>query len=522
MATSVQHSAGVPNGNRESMSQRLAAAARVILANGWAAQHQIDHAVAKAMSGSHDHDGVGRYLVDNQVITRDQASELEEVLKHQPHFPNYRLTRKLGSGGMGTVFLAEHLASGRKVAVKTMNARLEDDKDFIGRFQREAKALGKIKHPTIAEIIESGENKGHCWLAMEFIDGPSLMNLLKDYRVLPEAYALRICKQVAEGLGHVWSTAHLVHRDLKPENILVIRNRTDGGNLFPPDDQAKLIDFGLVKGEDKDDRLTQTGMTIGTPLYMSPEQVRGEKLDCRSDIYGLGATLYHLLTGFTPFTGTSPGSIMSAHLTEPVPDPGDRVPSLTKSTRELVKMSMAKDMGDRFLNFEAMVMAMETSLAECGTKGTGTLRLLRKPLVLNRPQTTKKVGSNTDRTVKGEEADSPRAGGSGSSVLAFNPEPGSKPSSSTLGSGKPRPSALEPTKPASSSFGLTKPPTSAYGAGKPPTPPLPLEKPAAPLPGERSKVFDEDPQSKLGIGILPWVVLAFAVVGLILYLLMAG
>ena len=484
---------------RESMGQRLAAATQVILANGWAAQHQIDHAVAKGMAGGHDHLGVGRFLVDQQVINRDQAAELEEILKTQANFPHYRLTRKLGSGGMGTVFLAEHLTSGRQVALKTMNARLEDDKDFIGRFHREAKALGQVHHPNIAEIIESGENKGHCWLAMEFIDGPSLMSMLKDYRVLPEAYALRICRQVAEGLGHVWSTAHLVHRDLKPENILVIRNRGAGGDLFPADDQSKLIDFGLVKSEDKDDRLTQTGMTIGTPLYMSPEQVRGDKLDCRSDVYGLGATLYHLLTGFTPFTGTSPGSIMSAHLTEPVPDPGSRVPSLSKLTRDLVMMSMAKDPRDRFFTFEGLVKAIDGALAECGSKGTGTLRLLRKPLVLNKPQTRRQPTS--DRVARGDASDGAR---------------GAVPTDEVADA-----EAVAEPQAATASAAGAAPAATASAAGKPGTTLFEMNKPATSNRIERSRVFDEDPHSKLGMGILPWVVLGFAIAGLVLYWLLA-
>jgi len=494
------------------MGQRLSTAMHVILSNGWAAQHQIDHAVTKAMTGGHDHLGVGRFLVDQQVITRDQASELEEVLKNQVNFPDYRLTRKLGSGGMGTVFLAEHRASTRMVALKTMNARIEDDKDFIGRFHREAKALSTVRHPNIAEIIESGENKGHCWLAMEWIDGPSLMNLLKDYRVLPEPYALRICLQVAAGLGHVWSSAHLVHRDLKPENILVIRNRTSGGDLFPVDDQAKLIDFGLVKGEDKDDRLTQTGMTIGTPLYMSPEQVRGDKLDCRSDIYGLGATLYHLLTGFTPFTGTSPGSIMSAHLTEPVPNPGDRVPSLSKATRELVMMSMAKDVKDRFLSFDGMVKAIEVALAECGSKSGGTLRLLRKPMVLNKPQTGRKQPAS-DRVAKAEStADAPPPGQeSGSARPATGRIPGETPPA-----GQP---AANPGTEALRRISTDRHPRQGEVA---PPEPLSLTKPPSSNRIERSRVFDEDPHTKLGIGALPWVVLGFAVVGLILYFLFFG
>jgi serine/threonine protein kinase len=512
MASSVQPSTAPAV--KESMSHRLSLAAKVIMTNGWAAQHQLDHAIAKALGGTHDHIGVGRFLVDLQVISRDQASELEEVLKNQVHFPTYMLHRKIGSGGMGTVFLATHLTSERQVALKTMNARLEDDKDFIGRFHREAKALGRVKHPNIAEIIDSGDSKGHCWLAMEFIDGPSLMSLLKDYRVLPETYALRIIRQVAEGLGHVWNSAHLVHRDLKPENILVIRNRGGGGDLFPADDVAKLIDFGLVKGEDKDDRLTQTGMTIGTPLYMSPEQVRGEVLDCRSDVYGLGATLYHLLTGFTPFTGTSPGSIMSAHLTEPVPDPGDRVPSLSKETRELVIMSMAKDAKSRFLTFEGMVKAIDQALEQCGSKGGGTLRLLRKPLVLNKPQ--KKPAS--DRVAK--TSNDPITGSTGREEAGQGSASSRPTTSRTKG-----PAASPEPEPISGSAALTRPATDrVINQGQAPIQPSSQAgtKSTTSNRVERSKVFDEDPHAKLGIGILPWVVLGFAIVGLVLWFLLSS
>lgn len=495
---------------KDSLSQRLGAAIPIILLNGWAARHQLDHAVAKAMQGGSgfDHMGVGRFLVEQQILTRDQAAELEEVLKIQPLFRDFRISRKLGSGGMGTVFLAEQASSGRQVALKTMNARLAEDKDFVGRFHREAKALLAVKHPNVAEIIDSGEGAGHCWLAMEFIDGPSLMHLLKDYRVLPEAYALRITKQIAEGLGHVWSKAHLVHRDIKPENILVIRNRQGGGDLFPPDDTAKLIDFGLVKAEEKDERLTQTGMTIGTPLYMSPEQVRGEKLDCRSDVYGLGATLYHLLTGFTPFTGTSPGSIMSAHLTEPVPDPGDRVPSLGKSTRELVKMAMAKDFKDRFSTCEALSQAIEEALQQSSGKSGGTLRLLRKPLVLNKPQAQKKPGSDRVQKPPQPDAIGESSGGSRPATGRETRPPTSRetrpPSTRVVGPGTDRTDRSEqPTTERMENPGEPQP----VGGMKPPT--------SNRL--ERSKVFDEDPNAKLHVGILPWIVLALVVVaGLLL------
>lgn len=520
---------------RPSLGQRLTAAIPVILANGWAAGPQLERAQAQALQGDRDHLGVGRFLVDLGVLTRDQAMELEEILEHQQYFNDYLLLRKLGSGGMGTVFLAEHGPSGRRVALKTMNARLATDPNFIGRFHREAEALRRVQHPHIAAVYDSGEQDGHCWLAMEYIDGPSLMHLLKDYQVLPEVYALRIVRQVAEGLAHVWNTAHLVHRDLKPENILVIRARSDPGNLFPEDDVAKLIDFGLVKGERSDDRLTQTGMTIGTPLYMSPEQVRGEALDCRSDIYGLAATLFHLLTGATPFTGTSPGTIMSAHLTEPVPDPGERVPALTAATRRLVMTGMAKSADDRYRTFEAFIAAIDAALEEAGARNPGGMRLLRKPLVLP-PKLPRRAGEGgteriaraateriarpaTGRTVRDAGAATTervaRAGGRSAVGHAELPPP---PVAATAppADATPLASLTTPAAPASAPAALEplphapRPPDSASLV--PPPAPVPTDR------RERSKVYDEDPHRPLSVGIVPWLVLALAIVGLLAYL----
>jgi serine/threonine protein kinase len=489
MASRIQPSVAVRS---DSLPQQLQAARLVVLANEWATTHQLDHVIGQVLNGGGEAGASAAHLlVDHRVISRDQAHELDEILRHQALFDDYRLLRKLGSGGMGTVFLAEHLADGRQVAMKTMNAKLADDKDFIGRFHREAKALASVKHPNIAEIFGSGEQASHCWLAMEFIDGPSLMHLLRDYRALPEGYSLSIIHQIAEGLAHVWNQAHLVHRDIKPENILVVRNRAGGGDLFPPDDHAKLIDFGLVKSQENDDRLTQTGMTIGTPLYMSPEQVRGEKLDCRSDIYGLGATLYHLLTGLTPFTGTSPGSIMSAHLTEPVPDPGERVPSLHQATRDLVRMCMAKDAKDRFLTFEALCQAIDQALSTCGGKSGSNLRLLRKPLVLNKPQRKAAEPPKAAEAPPPAEAKptSDRVNKSGSQALErVHTE---RQGRSTKDEG--RRAIAAP---------LTKPPTTDTTA--------------------RSKVFDEDPHAKMGMGLLPWIVLGAALAGLAAWWLLSG
>lgn len=360
-----------------------------MLANNWVSRPQLDHIKVRVINAKDPLPSAGRsllaqFLLDNRLLPRDQVADLDSIVRNQATLPEFQLLRKIGAGGMGTVFLAVHIASQRQVALKTMNARLADDKDFIERFHREARALEKVRNEHIAEIIACGETEGTCWLAMEYIEGPSLMSLLKEHRVLPEHYALNLTRQIAEGLEHVWNTAHLIHRDIKPENVLVLRRRT-GEDLFPITDTAKLIDFGLVKSNSDDDRLTQTGMTIGTPLYMSPEQVRGENLDCRSDIYGVGATLYHLLTGHTPFSGSSPGAIMSAHLTETVPDPGERVPSLSKLTRQLVMTAMAKSTEKRYTTFEALIAACNEALTGIDHKSGSMPRLLRKPMVLKHP-----------------------------------------------------------------------------------------------------------------------------------------
>ncbi len=372
-----------------SLAAQLEVATPVLLANSWTTKPQLDHIRMRVLNAKDPVPSAGRtllaqFLIDNRLLPRDQVSDLDAIMRNQGTLPQFQLQRKLGAGGMGTVFLAKHIDTDRLVALKTINARLADDKDFVERFHREARALEKVHNEHIAEIIASGETDGCCWLAMEYIDGPSLMSLLKEHRVLPERYALHLICQVAEGLGHVWDKAGLVHRDIKPENVLVIRSRL-GDELFPCTDTAKLIDFGLVKSNSDDDRLTQTGMTIGTPLYMSPEQVRGEKLDCRSDIYGLGATLYHLLTGATPFNGSSPGAIMSAHLTEAVPDPGDRVPSLSKVTRQLVMTAMAKPVDQRYLTFDAFIANTMEALDGMDSKSPAAPRLLRKPLVMKNP-----------------------------------------------------------------------------------------------------------------------------------------
>lgn len=495
------------------------------------------------------------HLIQANLLSKENASDLKGLMQHQATLPQFTFLKKLGAGGMGTVYLVQAGTSedGHLLALKTINARLQGYEDFVGRFQRETTALAGLVHPHIATVMTSGESHGVCFMAMEYIDGPSLATLVTDAKVLPEVYVLNIMAQVADGLAYVYHAAKLVHRDIKPENILVVRAK-DVGESFPLGDMAKLIDFGLVKPSDETDdlHLTQTGMTIGTPLYMSPEQIRGEELDCRSDIYGLAATMYHLLTGVTPFTGNSPGAIMSAHLTQPAPDPGDRVPGLHAMTRQLVMTGMAKKTDERFLTHEGFIAAIKAVLLDLTGKQGTVPRLLRKPLVLKNVK--KKVASDTP-PLPFSPSDAKSASGSVHNEAANKPtvlmaemEPlstriankhrhmhtTSEKTGETSGNqvvvmpalgnqvhhrrqGVPSPEAQPVARTASEMLRqvCTDRVEKLRRQHHPDQTPIPDEVTTGEVP---SAIFHEDPKRIVGIGLAPWLVLAGSVLLLISYL----
>ena len=491
----------------------FAAIEAVLIANGWVSQAQIDRVRPLASDPSR----LLRTLVEQNIIQPENVVAVEGILHQQGQLPNFTILRKLGAGGMGTVFLATHLASGQQCALKVISMRLADDREFLNRFHRETNALVGLRHPNLANVIESGTQGTTHYLAMEHVSGPNLASLLKEFRALPEHYVLTLVKQLAECLAYVYGSAGLVHRDIKPENVLIQRSAT-GPELFPLDDQAKLIDFGLVKAANDDEHLTQTGMTIGTPLYMSPEQVRGDKLDCRSDIYGLGATIYHLLTGAPPFRGSSPGAIMSAHLTDPVPDPGDSVPSLCAATRRMAMTAMIKDADRRYLTWEAFIKACDEAIEELREKSGSSIRLLRKPLVIakksrGRPGTDRIEGQTTDARI-------------GLPVIESPPPPPPPPSLATsdriqrkhaerrqgqVDSQRfTKPGAL-PQPSGAATGALIKVQTDKLLRQRQEAAAAPVITPTMVPSDERSAVYSEDAGASPGTGIIPWLILGSAV-----------
>lgn len=255
----------------------------------------------------------------------------------------YRIVRKLGEGGMGQVYLAEHVKLGRPCAIKIMRPALMRDQDAIGRFAREAATAGRISHPNVAAVYDFGEtDEGLIYLAMEHVEGTALSAVLASRRRLPPPEAVEIAAQVATGLNAAHELS-IIHRDLKPDNILLSYGR-DGRAV------VKVVDFGIAKAiQEPGQNLTQTGMVVGTLEYMSPEQLIGEALDGRSDVYSLGCVLYEMLTGERTFSSPSgAAAALTRRLTEPPPRPRDRVPDVPEALDEVVARTLGRSPADRF------------------------------------------------------------------------------------------------------------------------------------------------------------------------------
>jgi eukaryotic-like serine/threonine-protein kinase len=249
----------------------------------------------------------------------------------------YHVIRKLGEGGMGQVYLAEHVKMGRMSAIKVMTQALANDIDAVGRFNREAANASKMSHPNIAAIYDFGETpEGLIYLAMEFVEGESLTKLCEALGALPVPRAADIARQVASAL----EAAHergIVHRDLKPDNIMISRGR-DGADL------VKVVDFGIAKAaEGAGQKVTRTGLVVGTPEYMSPEQLTGDTLDGRSDLYALALVTFNMLTGMLPFTGQTTQEALLKRLT-------DRPLSLAEARSDLVWPPALQAVLDRALS----------------------------------------------------------------------------------------------------------------------------------------------------------------------------
>jgi serine/threonine-protein kinase len=246
---------------------------------------------------------------------------------------DFHILRALGRGGMGFVYLAEQRSLKRKVALKFLRADLAANEQALNRFRREAEAVARVAHSNIVQVYAFGEVGGRHYMALEYVEGRNLGEYMARKGSPDLSVALMIMRQVAAALQRA-AESNIVHRDIKPENILLTRRG-----------QVKVADFGLSRdlAGDKDVSLTQTGVTMGTPIYMSPEQIQGESLDARSDIYSLGVTCYHMFAGFPPFRGPNAFEIGWKHLRDEPPNLADIRPDLPPPLVALIHRMLNKD-----------------------------------------------------------------------------------------------------------------------------------------------------------------------------------
>jgi serine/threonine-protein kinase len=296
---------------------------------------------------------LGDLLVENNFITVNQAKRIRGQLEERRNsqLPGYQLLGKLGKGAMATVYKARQVSLDRIVAVKVLPKKLSENAEFVDRFYKEGKAAARLSHNNIVQAIDVGSSPdGFHYFVMEYVEGQTLYDIMQpppvgEDRHFTEAEALDICIQMAEALAHAHRRG-LIHRDVKPKNI-----------ILTPQGVAKLTDLGLARATD--DKLaaeSEAGKAYGTPYYISPEQIRGDvDIDFRADIYSLGATLYHLVTGRPPFEGETPSAVMHKHLRQPLVPPDHLNTNLSSGIGEIVEVAMAKDRAERYGSTEDLL-----------------------------------------------------------------------------------------------------------------------------------------------------------------------
>jgi serine/threonine-protein kinase len=280
----------------------------------------------------------------------------------------YTLDKRLG-GAMGIVFRGTDDQTGSIVALKVLPRNLAHDPNFVERFKREVKATCVLSHPNIVHIYDTGIEQGVFYLATEFIDGETLTSKLRRETRISELDCLKIMRDVGKALSHAHSR-RVLHRDLKPDNVMIAKDGT-----------VKLADFGLAKFLRDEQPITAEGIAVGTPHYISPEQARALKeTDHRSDLYSLGATMFHMVTGRLPYEGDNGAEVMKRHVFEAVPDPRSVRPDMTPALADLLLKLMAKSPSQRPQSADEMVDEIEKIIAQHeGANGQRKAAPTRKP-----------------------------------------------------------------------------------------------------------------------------------------------
>lgn len=258
----------------------------------------------------------------------------------------YQMIQRVGGGGMAVVYKARDTVSGRYVAIKVLNEALSYDQAFIRRFNREVRAAGSLSHPHVVQVYNAGREGHTYYMVMEYIEGPTLMELILKRKRIPPREAVSIAIQVLNGLAHAHENG-IVHRDIKPHNIMA----TPGGRF-------KLTDFGISRST-RSPTITKTGYVMGSAHYFSPEQATGKEVSYPSDLYSLGVVLFEMITGRLPFDGDEALAIALQHLQEPVPDPRRFAPGISESLCQVIYRALEKSPENRFPTAREMCAALQ-------------------------------------------------------------------------------------------------------------------------------------------------------------------
>ncbi|MEM6258846.1 MAG: protein kinase [Planctomycetota bacterium] len=328
---------------------------RLIVEKGLATQGEVDQCLMLTESAAHDGKDVGGLagvLVTQGVVTKGQLQRLKPELDEQKsnrQIPGYQMLSKLGAGAMATVYKARQLSLDRIVAIKVLPQKHSNDPNFIQRFYDEGKAAAKLNHANIVGAYDVGQSGEYHYFVMEYVDGRTVYDDISSEGAYSEEAALKITSDVAQALNHAHDQG-FIHRDVKPKNIMITSDGT-----------VKLADMGLARAvTDREAAEAEAGKAYGTPYYISPEQIRGEiEIDSRADIYALGATAYHMVTGRVPFEGPNPSAVMRKHLSEEVEPPDHINESLSSGFSEIIEICMAKSPKKRYSTTEDLLHDLE-------------------------------------------------------------------------------------------------------------------------------------------------------------------
>jgi serine/threonine-protein kinase len=327
---------------------------KMVVEQGLCTDDELRHSLEELESRSKVNPAILKDLmIELGYITATQAERLKTGIKESKaaahKIPGYKVIGKLGAGAMAVVYKARQLSLNRMVAIKILPKRFSENPEYVERFYREGQAAGRLNHPNIVQAIDVGEAGGYHYFVMEYVEGKTIADDLAEGKVFEEAEALDIIIQVARALAHAHACS-LIHRDVKPKNIMISTNGT-----------VKLADMGLARETtDIEAAQSEAGKAYGTPYYIAPEQIRGKiDIDGRADIYGLGATLYHMLTGRVPFMAEDSADVMRKHLREKLIPPDHINTTLSAGVSEVIEIMMAKRKENRYNDIEELLTDLE-------------------------------------------------------------------------------------------------------------------------------------------------------------------